>query len=424
MSHYNQGLGLYVHFPYCSQRCPYCDFTLTTAPIPHQAYLQATLGELEQRLREFYELGWTGQALTSLYFGGGTPGLWSSKSIGAFIERSAQLLGFRNDIEITLEANPAEVNLSTLHEWRAIGVNRLSLGAQSMRVESLKRLGRTHLPEDVREVVDWARLVGLERVSLDLIHGLSGEGERDALYDLNEILSLSPSHISLYQLTIEAQTHFGARSRRGETLIEPEERLISIYNALADRLSEAGYPLYEVSNASLQGEESKHNLLYWTMGEYLGIGTGAHGRIDLPPQLSSPFSTHPKERRALRWQNIRSPKDYLKFSKAEISLQKLEEERAELDEEALDEERVLVGLRLMDGLKVTRELENRYGAHARQLESEGLLKIDQHAHQVYPQRDPFNVNTNEEEGILPRWWIPTPRGREILDHVAYRLILG
>ena len=213
---------------------------------------------------------------------------------------------------------------------------------------------------------------------------------------------------------MEPQTSFGARARRGETLIEPEERLLKIYRSISDRLTEANIPLYEVSNAAQAGEASRHNILYWTMGEYLGIGTGAHGRINLAHHETS------DQIRAIRWQNIRSPKRYLTLSHSDLTERSLEEERGELNDEAFDEERVLVGLRLMKGLRVTDGLEHRYGKHARRLEQEGLLTISD-----LPQSIPAIRGVPrrmEKEDSL--WWTPTPRGRELLDHVSYRLILG
>ncbi len=395
-----QEFGLYFHFPYCSQRCPYCDFTLTVGEIPHNQYLQAAINETSLRIEDLSHYGWTPRPLTSLYFGGGTPGLWSTKSLGKYIESCADLFGFDDQIEVTIEANPAEVSLALLHEWRSIGVNRLSLGAQSMRPIALQRLGRDHTPEQVRSVVDWARFVGIERVNVDLIHGLSGETEREALFDLEALLQVSPSHISLYQLTIEPQTSFGARARRGEILIEPEEELLRIYRVLEARLAEARMPLYEVSNAALSGEESRHNLLYWTMGEYLGIGAGAHARVYLPHQEG-------RSLRALRWQNTRSIKSYLERSLIGDPLSTLEEERGFLDDEALAEESVLVGLRLTEGLRLTADIAARYSSHAQSLIKEGLLLATSSSPQAPHGR-----------------WIATYRGREILDHLCYRLILG
>jgi putative oxygen-independent coproporphyrinogen III oxidase len=396
----DERLGLYFHFPYCSHRCPYCDFTLTTEAIPHKDYLEACIREINNRIESLGRESWQPRPLTSLYFGGGTPGLWATEELGQFIHFCRKKFGFSAEIEITLEANPAEINLPLLTSWANLGINRLSLGVQSMRQSVLDRLGRKHTPTQVKQVVNWARLANIQRVNLDLIHGLSGEGVAEALFDLEALLTLNPSHISLYQLTIEPQTSFGARARRGEQLLEPEEELLKIYRALSQRLKQAQMPLYEVSNAALKGEESQHNLLYWTMGDYLGIGTGAHGRVNLPGQ----------EPRGVRWQNIRSPKEYLKAgltSSNDHLLSLIEEEHGQLNIEALDEETVIVGLRLRQGLILSQSLLDRYSANAQLLIQEGLL------HQV----------PSSTSAPLGRW-IATARGTELLDHLCFRLILG
>ena len=392
-------LGLYFHFPYCSQRCPYCNFTLTTTEIDHQSYLETSLKELKMRFRELTSLGWTPQPLQSIYLGGGTPGLWDPRQLNAFLSAVETLLGFSAEIEVTIEANPGEVTSNLTQAWTAAGVNRLSLGAQSMRELTLKRLGRTHLPRDVQRSVEFARKSGIERINVDLIHGLHGEGVAEALADLDMLITLDPSHISLYQLTIEPQTQFHVRAQRGERLLEPDETLLSIYHALERRLQEHHYSLYEVSNAALPHEESRHNMLYWTMGQYLGIGVGAHGRVHLPPDAEGT--------RGLRWQNIRSTRAYLNRLSSGEEHVTIEEERQPLNAEALDEERVLVGLRLRQGLAITPSLERRFGEYAARLVGEGLL----------------DFTLPNEDAPWGRW-SASKRGRDLLDHVSTRLILG
>ena len=400
----NKPLGLYIHFPYCSRRCPYCDFTLTTTAIPHDNYLKASIKELKLRLNELESYSWSKRPLTSLYFGGGTPGLWEPQCIEKWVNQCRQSFQFQEDIEITIEANPAEITLPLLQAWSDIGINRLSLGVQSMRINTLKRLGRKHNPEQVKQVVSWLKLSKIKELSVDLIHGLVGDGVKEALEDLEAVLSLSPQHISLYQLTIEEKTSFGLRAARGEKLIEPDEKLIKIYRALSERLEQAGMSLYEVSNAASSKHEAKHNSLYWTMGDYIGIGTGAHGRVIID-QSSKSYG--------IRWQNIRSPQKYIEtcssnsFSVENQSLNTIEEERGEIDQEGLNEETILVGLRLKKGFLLTEELLFRYGKHAQDLIKEGLL---------------LHTPTNAGEP----WgrWQATERGREILDHVCYKLILG
>jgi putative oxygen-independent coproporphyrinogen III oxidase len=383
-------LGLYLHFPYCSHRCPYCDFTLTTRPIPHEAYLEAVVAELKARVSALEDP----RPLVSVYLGGGTPGLWSPRAVGRWLEAAAGLLGFEGGAEITLEANPGELTWERAREWSAAGVNRLSLGAQSLSEERLRRLGRLHTPDDVRRAVGWARAAGVERVSLDLIHGLEGQGVEGALSDLEGALALGPDHVSLYQLTVEPKTAFGARARRGERLVEPDEALADIYEALSARLSGAGLPLYEVSNAARPGFEAVHNSLYWRMGRYLGVGAGAHGLL---------WGGEERVARGGRWQNERHPDRYIAAALSG-ALVRVEEERGSLDAEALCDERVLVGLRLSEGVEVTSLMRERFGARASRQVAAGLLE------EVLGARGEVR-------------WRASPRGRLILDHLTWRLLV-
>ena len=375
-------LGLYVHFPYCNRRCPYCDFTLTTSAIPHEQYLQAVLSELTSLVDRFAPF----PSLTSLYIGGGTPGLWNPKSLNSLVDTVDHLIGFHSNAELTLEANPAELTLSLAKEWKHAGFNRLSLGIQSFSADTLIRLGRTHNPDEARQAVGWARIAGFDNLNIDLIHGLHGQGVTGALEDLKSALAVDPEHISLYQLTIEPQTQFGARAKRGERLNDPEELLTEEYIQLSKALSIAGRPLYEVSNAARPGRESKHNQLYWKGAQYLGVGTGAHGLIQSRNQPQY----------AWRWQNIRKPSEYIKRA---LMKQSVTEETSLLDEVAICEEKVLVGLRLTEGLKASPQMKEKYGQRALQLVAEGLLSI---------QGDQ---------------WYATSKGRLLLDHLTTRLLI-
>ena len=401
MGKINSQLGLYFHFPYCARRCPYCDFTLTTSPIPHHDYLVATLRELDARLEELNALNWSSQPLVSLYLGGGSPSLWEPTELGQLIDGVTDRLGFQSGAEITIEANPEEIDVGKVSAWKSFGINRVSLGVQSMREEGLQALGRQHSPQQVYEAVQLIREVGISRLNIDLIHGLRGEGSADALFDLEAALALDVGHLSLYQLTVEDKTDFGYRAKRGEQLIEPEERLIMIADELHRRLEEKGFRLYEVSNAARPGEEAVHNSLYWTMGQYLGIGAGAHGRIDLP--------SHGGELRALRWQNSSSPKRYLRqaLHGEVLDLGLVEDERTVLDQEEVDEERLLVGLRLEQGVVITASVLERYQQHAQKLIEQGLLILS-----------PPDISAP-----LGRWRA-SKQGRSLLDHVTMKLILG
>lgn len=357
-------LGVYVHFPYCARRCPYCDFTLTTRAFSHERYADAVLQELEQRALTLDDA----PPLTSLYLGGGTPGLWAPEQLRRVITALGERFGWRQGAEVTLEANPAELTLELASAWRAAGVNRLSLGTQSFQPERLKWLGRAHSPAEARQAVSWARQAGFENLNLDLMHGFTGQEVSEALEDLEETLSLAPEHVSLYQLTVEPQTAFGARARRGERLIEPEERLVELYEALAEALARAGRPLYEISNAARPGFESKHNTLYWTLGQYLALGAGAHGLL---------WGGQEGANAGVRWSNIKSPERYMEAALStslSASLSALEEEREALDQEALYEEQVLVGFRLYQGFKVSEGLRRFVGERAAAQVEAGLMR--------------------------------------------------
>lgn len=377
-------LGVYIHFPYCAQRCPYCDFTLTTRRFSHERYADAVLAELKAREPDLTQA----PPLTSVYFGGGTPGLWSPRQLQRVIEALSQRFGLSADVEVTIEANPAELTLELAEAWRGAGVNRLSLGTQSFQAERLSWLGRSHSPEQAKQAVSWARQAGFENLNLDLMHGFKGQRVEDAVHDLEETLSLTPEHVSLYQLTVEEQTSFGARARRGERLLEPEGRLVELYEALSEALSDAGSPLYEVSNAARPGYESKHNTLYWTLGQYLALGAGAHGLL---------LSSRGEDQVGLRWCNVKRPERYMEVALAG-QLEALEEERSELDQEALLEEQVLVGFRLYEGFVVSEALRRHVGERARAQVEAGLM---------------------EDDGVR---WRATDQGRLLLNRLIMNLL--
>jgi len=381
-------LGIYLHFPYCAQRCPYCDFTLTTKAFSHERYADAVLKELELRLGASPQ---PAPALTSLYLGGGTPGLWSPEQLKRVISEIGSRLSWREGAELTIEANPSELTLELAQAWREAGLNRISLGTQSFRAERLKWLGRTHSPDQARQAVGWARAAGFDNLNLDLMHGFVGQSPDEALADLEATLALDPEHISLYQLTVEPQTSFGARARRGEQLLAPEERLVELYEALARRLEEVGRPLYEISNAAKPGRESRHNRLYWTMGQYLGLGAGAHGMT---------WGAGPSgEASGWRWSNIKQPERYIAALEGDsLNQGAWEEEREPLDQVALYEEQILVGFRLSEGFEVSRGLRDFVGERADEQLRAGLL-IDEGGR-----------------------WRASPQGRLLLNQLIMKLL--
>lgn len=267
-------LALYIHLPWCVKKCPYCDFNSHTAgeAMPSGRYVDALLADL--KLEAAADAG--GRPLVSIYLGGGTPSLFSPTEIGRILDAAGQGFEFVPDIEITMEANPGTIECGRLAGYRQAGVNRLSLGAQSMDAGMLGRLGRIHGPEEVRTAFAQARSAGFDSINLDLMFALPGQDLELASDDLTRIVELAPQHISCYQLTLEPNTVF---HRRPPPDLPDEDLAFEIQQALYELLAEAGYRRYEISAFARDGHECRHNLNYWTFGDYLGVGAGAHGKI-------------------------------------------------------------------------------------------------------------------------------------------------
>jgi putative oxygen-independent coproporphyrinogen III oxidase len=273
--------GLYVHFPWCLAKCPYCDFAVTVAKqIPGHRYRAALLQELALRVEA--RPAWGGAPLDSVYLGGGTPSLWAPAEVEGLLEGVQRLLPLRPGAEVTLEANPEALEARRLEGFRAAGVNRLSLGVQSFEGETLRTLGRAHGPQDGRRAVEAARQAGLDNVSLDLILGVQGQSLASAVEDARAAAALLPDHVSAYVLTVEREalaeeTVFARALRTGRLRLPPDGLVADMVEAVADVLGEAGFVRYEVSNYARGGKHSRHNALYWTGGEYLALGAGATG---------------------------------------------------------------------------------------------------------------------------------------------------
>lgn len=269
--------GVYIHFPYCTQRCPYCDFAIAVRrTIHHQRYLHAITAELAAKQPLF-----AGRRAVSVYFGGGTPSLWQPDCVAAALQ--AVLGAFPPPAglapEVTLECDPATLEPDTVAALRAAGVNRLSIGAQSFSRRHLQVLGRRHAPEQIPLAVQAARQAGINNLSLDLMIGLLRQRRRELDADLRHLVALAPEHVSLYQLTVEPRTPLGAWVRRGEIQAPDPDKQADAYDHVREFLSGAGYVQYEVSNFARRDStdlRSRHNSLYWTGGEYLGLGVGAH----------------------------------------------------------------------------------------------------------------------------------------------------
>ncbi|HCV75240.1 radical SAM family heme chaperone HemW [Pseudomonas oryzihabitans] len=290
-------LALYVHIPWCVRKCPYCDFNSHAAgpTLPEAEYVDALLADLDRDLVHVH-----GRPLTSIFFGGGTPSLFSAEALGRLLDGVARRLSFAPDIEITLEANPGTFEQAKFVAYRGLGINRLSIGIQSFQDAKLKALGRIHGREEAIRAADRARAAGFDNFNLDLMHGLPEQSVADALGDLEQAIALAPTHLSWYQLTMEPNTVFWSQPPE----LPEDDTLWDIQEAGQARLAAAGYGQYETSAYAQPGRQARHNLNYWGFGDFLGIGAGAHAK------LSAPDGT------LLRTWKTRLPKDYLDPAKA------------------------------------------------------------------------------------------------------------
>ncbi len=264
--------GVYVHLPWCERKCPYCDFNSheRSEGLPEDAYVQALIQDLKQ------DAAIAGRrSVTSVFFGGGTPSLFSAPAIGRIIRAIDDELGIAGDAEITLEANPGSSETTKFAGFRDAGVNRLSLGIQSFNAEALRALGRIHDPAQARRAIAAARAAGFDNFNIDLMHGLPGQRVTDAEADLAEAIGLGPTHLSWYQLTIEPNTAFYS----APPPLPPEDDLADIQDMGWALLAAHGFEHYEVSAFCQPGRGSRHNLTYWAFEDYLGIGAGAHGKL-------------------------------------------------------------------------------------------------------------------------------------------------
>jgi oxygen-independent coproporphyrinogen-3 oxidase len=265
-------LALYAHFPWCVQKCPYCDFNSYTLKdqLPEERYLDALLRDLDAQAGAV-----EGRPLSSMFFGGGTPSLFAPGALARLIEHARARLGFEGDVEITLEANPGTIERGRFSEYRAAGISRVSLGAQSFDERQLKRLGRIHSADETRRAAEELHAAGLANFNLDLMYALPDQTPEQAEADLRAALALEPAHISQYHLTIEPGTVFAAAPPT-----QPDEDIVEqMLDRSLQLLGAAGFEQYEVSGYARPAARCAHNLNYWTFGDYLGIGAGAHGKV-------------------------------------------------------------------------------------------------------------------------------------------------
>lgn len=270
--------GIYIHWPFCAAKCPYCDFN---------SHVRAQFDESRWSAAIVRELEWVRAAqgnavpdVQSVFFGGGTPSLMSGRAVAAAIDAVARLWPMADDIEITLEANPASAEAAHFRDYRAAGVSRLSLGVQALNDADLKFLGRLHDVAEAEAALAAAMAV-FERVSLDLIYARPGQTTGQWRAELRQALAFGTEHLSLYQLTIEPGTPFAVRAQAGTLATPDEDSAASLFEVTQEMTEAAGRPAYEISNHAVPGRECRHNLIYWRYGDYAGVGPGAHGRLSL-----------------------------------------------------------------------------------------------------------------------------------------------
>lgn len=327
--------GVYVHFPYCLSKCPYCDFASRAAPsIPHERYADGVLREIVLREEEF-----PSRPATSVFFGGGTPSLWEPAQVARVLDAIRSAYPLAPGAEVTLEANPGAADESRFSAYRAAGVNRISIGAQSFQPSVLKVLGRAHGPDEVVRAVKAARDAGFDNVSVDLIYGAPGHDLERVRDDARRAIDLGTDHLSAYALTLVhlAEEVPMARDKAlGRVQVPDDDQQADMGEVVRSELFSAGFERYEISNYARGGKRARHNLLYWHGGDYLGLGVGASG-----------FTRTGDGRSGVRYANKRAPEFWLE----DIEAGRLsEKDRETLDATDLFHERVFTGLRLVEGL--------------------------------------------------------------------------
>jgi oxygen-independent coproporphyrinogen-3 oxidase len=331
-------IGVYVHFPFCLKKCPYCDFVSfarARESIDHAGYADAVLAELARRREAL-----AGRRLTTIFIGGGTPSLWEPAELGRVVRAILEAADERApEVEITAECNPTSLDEERARALIDAGVNRLSIGVQGLDDERLKFLGRLHDPDGGLAAVAAAVRAGVPRVSADLIYGVEAGANADApetaANEVGRVADLGVTHLSAYSLTIEPGTQFGDLARRGKLPIAPDDAVAEAFFAVEEALERRGFTHYEISNYAKPGQEARHNLGYWRGVDYLGLGCAAFGTLSAG------------DGSAVRYRNHKDP---LRWAAAAKSGEPLEAEREELDAETRLKERIMLGLRLADGL--------------------------------------------------------------------------
>jgi len=346
--------GVYVHFPWCLAKCPYCDFVSWVEPgADHRRYADVVIAEIEARSELF-----AGREIASVFFGGGTPSLWDARELGRVLAavRDKATPSGRVELEVTVECNPTSLDEDKARALVDVGVNRLSIGVQSLSDDRLRFLGRLHDARGAVEAVKGALAAGVPRVSADLIFGVADQTVAQAQSEALALADLGLAHLSCYQLTIESGTRFGELARRGRLPLADDGALADAFVAIEHALATRGLAHYEVSNYARTGQEARHNLGYWRGDEYLGFGCGAYGfaRTEAPGGAAH----------GVRWRNATRPELYARGALASVTSAFSPQEgeaigtREELDAETLLRERIMLGLRLADGFDLAQAAED------------------------------------------------------------------
>ncbi len=378
-------LALYVHWPFCKAKCPYCDFNShVRRAIDQERWRRALLAELEHwgaRLGP--------RRLVSVFFGGGTPSLMAPETVAAVLARACALWPPENDLEVTLEANPTSVERGRFAAYRAAGVNRVSIGVQALDDAALRALGREHSRAEACAALEVA-LATFPRVSFDLIYARPGQTVAQWEAELNEALAIGTGHLSLYQLTLEPGTRFFAQAQAGLLVLPEEEVQAELFERTQELTAAAGLPAYEISNHARVGEECRHNLVYWRYGEYVGIGPGAHGRVLVDGQR-------------LATSTLRVPERWL--AQVERCGHGIEAAEALVPREQAIEA-LMMGLRLREGVPIARLEALAKGALDRIIDGRALRRA----------RDAGLVEARDDRLVA------TPAGRERLDALLRALL--
>jgi len=354
-------LALYIHLPYCITKCPYCDFNSHGVgdTVPEDSYAQALVGELTS-----YACLLQDHTIKTVFFGGGTPSLFTARSIGMILSEAKSITSFAKDAEITMEVNPRTADIAKFNGFADAGVNRLSVGIQSFSDRKLKFLGRNATPSDNIECIEQVLASDIKNLNLDLMYGTTDETNSEWQNDLKSATGYAPNHISAYCLTIESGTEFKKKQDRGELVLPSEYRLADMIDFTTDFLANNGYKQYEISNYAMAGYECLHNCFYWRGENYLGIGAGAHSHIK-----SSGNGDWGK-----RWSNIKYPARYM--SAVENNTVPVDKSETLTRLQAYEDD-LMMGLRLLDGLdmnKIRKTYNTRINLHTEDyLFSEDLI---------------------------------------------------